>query len=264
LLAALPDEPLLREMPELHATPLPEMATVLSSPSEGSLSNGVPLPASVMYDEIGMLAARLGANRTSGGGHRTLITGEAEPIVPFGEALELARLLADTGMQTILIDWSPSGDGVARAAGLAMKAGCNELLNRAVRFDDTIQRLPGTRAHAIPSGESFLDRTSGSDADFLNLVLDALDEAYDHIVVVGRHDEARALFECIEGRFDTGITVVSRDGDEREQHHDHAFLGFEVADIDILRLRRSEQAESSLSHRIARATRPRELAAQGG
>ncbi len=46
-----------------------------------------------------------------------------------------------------------------------------------------------------------MDNADGDiDPDQMNLILDALDEAYDHIVVVGRHDEARKLFEAIEGR----------------------------------------------------------------
>ena len=75
--------------------------------------------------------------------------------------------------------------------------------------------------------------------DQLNLVLDALDEAYDHIIVAGGQEDARFLFEAIQGRFDAGVLVA--DGKKRiSVLEDPAgtFLGFEVSDIDVIRFER--------------------------
>ncbi len=266
LLTEFPEEPLVSEMPDSaprrETSVVPASLSAAEDASENSPVKGTGAPASPIHVEIETVAVRLKASRSSGGGHRTLITGEAESVVAFNEALELARTLADSGAQTILIDWSPSGDGFAQAAGLRTKAGWNDLLNRSARFDDIIERLPGTRAHVIAAGKAMPKGGANPDANLLNLVLDALDEAYDHIIVAGRHEDARALFECIEGRFDTGITVASDAEIEATRDQPGAFLGFEVADIDLLRYRRPEQAASPLAHRIARATRPREAVAQ--
>jgi hypothetical protein len=142
---------------------------------------------------------------------------------------------------------------------LDVSAGLNDLLTGEASFDDIIQRLPGTSAHAIASGGGMYNSEAGIDPDQLNLVLDALDEAYDHIVVAGRHDEARKLFEAIEGRFDAGITVASL---HRQAHvsEDRAgtFLGFEVADIDIIQFVRREAVAPPVTQRIMRATQQRE------
>lgn len=216
-----------------------------------------------VFTGIDALVARLKAYRPSGGGHRTLITSDTDSVVPFEQALELAKALAGCGAQTILIDWSPSGNGLAAKAGLDTSAGWNDLLRGSASFDGIIQRLPGTRAQAIASGAGIHGGAAKLDADFLNLALDALDEVYDHIVVTARHGEARALFECIEGRFDAGVTVVPKgDGSAADLSNASTFLGFEVADIDVVRYRQPEPAVSTIAHRIARATRSRELVAQ--
>lgn len=221
------------------------------------------LTESLAFVEMESLASRLRARRPSGGGHRTLITGTAEDVIPFAEARDLAKVLAEIGAQTILIDWSPSGEGFALTMGLDSRTGWNALLLGEARFDGIIQRLPGTRAHAIASGHA-LPAGARLDADLVNLALDALDEVYDHIIVTARHDEARVLFELIEGRFDAGIAVVGDEEKVATRIDAAAFLGFEVADIDIIRYQRLEEVASPMAQRIARATRGREPVAIRG
>ena len=92
--------------------------------------------------------------------------------------------------------------------------------------------------------------------DQLNLTLDALDTAYDHIVVVARSDVARALFEAILGRFDAGI-IVSEPKRRAKPDVPGTFLGFEVADIELFRL------ECPLSGRVVQDRLAR-LTAKGG
>ncbi len=267
--ALLKEEPLLSEMPDAGAVHSAEQADASIAQHAFQDSSNVTAtqdgaPASPAYVEINSLAARLKARRPSGGGHRALITGVSEAVDTFEAARDLAEALADSGAQTILIDWSPSGKGFAHAKGLDTRTGWNALMRGEARFDDMIQRLPGTRAHAIASGNALRDGGANLDVDVLNLALDALDEVYDHIVVTASHDEARALFECIEGRFDAGIAVVTDGEVDTGENGASAFLGFEVADIDILRFRHAEKAASAspIAQRIARATRAREPAAQ--
>ena len=76
----------------------------------------------------------------------------------------------------------------------------------------------------------------GLDEEGLNLILDALDEAYDQIVVIGRFAPAQNLFEIVQGRFDAGIAVYDNSGvSEPKPEPANTFLGFEVTDIDIIR-----------------------------
>ena len=114
-------------------------------------------------------------------------------------------------------------------------------------------RIPGSGAHFIPAGTAVLDRDMLLDPDQLNLTLDALDTAYDHIVVVARNDVARALFEAILGRFDAGIIVSEPKRRATIPDVPGTFLGFEVADIELFRLERPKSNQLARD-RLARLT----------
>jgi Mrp family chromosome partitioning ATPase len=210
--------------------------------------------------DVATLARHLQNQRQSEGGHRVILTGEPATIDASVEALELSKAIADDGQYVLLIDWSPRGEGWAEKAGLDASKGFNDLLRGHALFDQIIQRVPGSSAHAIASGSALADTDSEIDPDQLNLILDALDEAYDHIIVAGRYDEARKLFEIIEGRFDAGIVVVEapRVAPILEDVS-QTFLGFDVADIDLIRFERQASAGSAVSERIARVTEPRSM-----
>ncbi len=265
LLVALDDEPLISEMVDEMNEPAVSEPPSISMPAPSSASPTVApeieapedmaLPATFTDSDMEAVAERIRKRRTPGGGYRTLITGETDEIIPYAEAIELVKALAKGSTQPILVDWSPSGNGFARDAGLGTSAGFNDLLSGSAGFDEIIQRLPGTNAHAVASGEAVSGDESEIDADHLNLVLDALDEAYDHIVVVGRRDEARRLFEVIEGRFDAGIAIGSPyRGSPASEDSGNMFLGFEVAEIDVIRYERQERAPADLMQRLARVS----------
>ena len=56
------------------------------------------------------------------------------------------------------------------------------------------------------------------------------------------HDDARDLFHAIQGRFDCGITV----GEQPDPlASSNVFLGFEVADIDVIRHDRQPAAPAA-------------------
>lgn len=203
---------------------------------------------------IASLSQRIVAKRTADGGHRTLIAGDSDSAAPSAEAIELAKALAVNGATVVLVDWNTSGRGIAVAAGVASQPGLTELLTGDVRFEDAVTRLPSSQVHFIGCGSPLEALAGDVDAEQLNLVLDALDEAYDHIIVVGAHDECRFLFEAIQGRFDTGV-IVAEAGKRAKVLDDPegSFLGFEVSDIDVIRFER-QKANPVVSQRILRAT----------
>ena len=108
-----------------------------------------------------------------------------------------------------------------------------------------------------------LDRDTLLDPDQLNLTLDALDTAYDQIVVVARNNVARALFEAILGRFDAGIIVSEPQAPQLcAPTRPGSFLGFEVADIELFRLERSKS--NQLARERLGARRGGQLEARAG
>jgi len=241
-------EPLLQELPDEDASSAssPEATPERASRGAGSLAT---------VSDIGALVLRLMQRRLERGGHRTMLTGDSESVDASREALALVKALAQSGEQVILVDWNPDGQDLASTIGLNPASGLNDLLIGAVSFGDIIQRIPGSDAHVIASGAPAARPADILNADRLNLVLDALDEAYDYIVVTGRHGASRALFEAIEGRFDTGIVVGAvRPPSEASADRPDTFLGFEVAGIDIVRFERNVVERPPVEQRIARVT----------
>ncbi|MFN3744667.1 MAG: hypothetical protein ACK4TL_08180 [Hyphomicrobiaceae bacterium] len=181
-------------------------------------------------------AARHLAGRAVGQkGHRTLLVNDG--IDGAGEAREIVSSLATAGRRCVLVDWARDGRGLAAALGAESRPGINDLLDGRAGFDDVIVRLPDSDAHFIAAGAPPADPARPLDANWINLVLDALDEAYDHIVIAAQLDEARRLFETIEGRFDAGIVMSDRRGQGPTINAGPGvFLGFEVTEIYIVQM----------------------------
>ena len=131
-----------------------------------------------------------------------------------------------------------------------------DLLDGRATFEDVIRRLPDAEVHVVPCGSA---KPSGKDLnpDRINLVLDALDEAYDHIVVTGEHALIRDLFQAIQGRFDAGVVIADpRYPTAAGEAGDGIFLGFQVTEIDVLRIDRAGGANSRRKMQLARNNGP--------
>lgn len=237
----------------------PAVARAGAKPQRSGVERAAAVSAGVMHtvDSVPALAGQLLVRPPDIGGFRTLITGETEGIDPGAAGVDLAKALADAGADVMLVDWSPDGHGVAEAIGAQTHPGLAELLQGKARFEDVVARVPGSAAHLIPAGAVALRAEEMLDPDQINLALDALDTAYDHIVVVGSNQAARALFEAIQGRFDAGVIVSEGKRRAKLTEPPGTFLGFEVADIELFKL------ERPLSNRLVQERLAR-LTAKGG
>lgn len=174
-------------------------------------------------------------------GFRTIVVSESDAVDPGLEAVEIACGVADAGKGVIVVEWSPSGQSLARELMLNASPGMNELIVGTATFEQVVTRVPDTEVHFIAAGAPVDDLETVLDPDLVNLLLDALDEAYEHIVVVARYGAGRMLFEAILGRFDAGVTVGTGKG-RMGQQPEGVFLGFEVTDITLMRHDRSQAA----------------------
>jgi len=217
---------------------------VRTRPAEKPLESVAPSAVGPVHGSgeisISAVVDRLEKARSMQGGYRTLVTAAAPDGIDSGiEAYAIAERLAEVGRSVVLIDWNRRGVAGSASAGLPSIPGFNDLIVGSAGFEDVVRRVRGTGVHAIACGNALPDDGGSIDVDLMNLALDALDEAYDHIIVAGPHREARYLFEAILGRFDTGMSVAVgpsslADLDEPEG----TFLGFPVADIDVIRFKR--------------------------
>ena len=168
-------------------------------------------------------------------GFRTLVAGETAGINAGTNAgtaaIELTRQLARQKQQVILLDWSLDGVGLAQELGVSPTLGITDVLSGRASFEDVIERLSRSEAHVIPAGSSAAGTAAAKDKDRVNMLLDALDDAYDHVVIVGGREAVRDLFTTIEGRIDAGVVVADGEGTTAPGN----FLGFNVADLDVIR-----------------------------
>ncbi|MFA5900310.1 MAG: exopolysaccharide transport family protein [Hyphomicrobium sp.] len=206
-----------------------------------------------LVQSIPDLAHHLVSHPQDIGGFRALLTGASDPIDVATEAVELARALSEAGADVILVDWSPEGQGIAESIGMDQRLGFNELLRGKATFEDVVTRIPASGAHFIAAGSPVRDRDTLLDPDRVNLTLDALDSAYDQILIAGRKDVARALFEAILGRFDAGVVVSEPSRRVAMSEPRGTFLGFEVADIALYRIERAKSGQLA-RERLARFT----------
>lgn len=200
------------------------------------------------------VVARLIQNAEDQGGYRTIITNALKGLAASTEALDLATGIADTGRQVVLIDWATDGLGMSRAIGLSASPGMTDLLEGRATFEEVIRVLPDSDVHAISCGKAVAGDKSW-EADRVNLILDALDEAYDHIVVAGEHTAIRELFLNIQGRFDAGVVVGDAEHfASTDENGDGKLLGYQVTEIDVIKIERGT-GSNRRKMRLARGDR---------
>lgn len=206
----------------------------------GSSAAGQP---AAMLRTLPSVARRLVGSAEGRTGFRTLVAGEAAGTNAGTTAIELVRQLARLGRQVILLDWSLDGVGLAPELGVSPTLGITDVLSGRASFEDVIARLAGSEAHVIAAGSSAAGTTAAKDKDRVNMLLDALDDAYDHVVVAGARDAVRDLFTTIEGRIDAGVVVAEGETAGAPGN----FLGFNVADLEVIRYQPAAQSEREAS-----------------
>ena len=177
------------------------------------------------------VARRLVADAQGRTGFRTLVAGETAGTNAGTTAIELVRQLARLERQAILLDWSLDGVGLGAELGVSPTLGITDVLSGRASFEDVIGRLAGSRAHVIAAGSSVAGTAAAKDKDRVNMLLDALDDAYDHVVITGGQEAMRDLFTTIDGRIDTGVVVADGEASAAPGN----FLGFNVADLEVIR-----------------------------
>ncbi len=254
----------------LEQVSIPAAAALVAAPAAAlAMSRAGSAKAQLVGrpDPVDLDSSRLDAavaallQREAAGACRSLIAADRADFDAAGEALGLAKALASAGKSVVLVDWSSTASSLADRTGGAPQPGLAQLIQGDAAFEDVIQKLADTEAHFVPSGDVLVDQSVIFDADRANLVLDAMDEAFEHVVVFADHASARDLFEATQGRFDTGLIVTDISADPSDTA---IFLGFDVADMALHRIVRTPIVTASASATPAMRRGPARSAARPG
>lgn len=161
-------------------------------------------------------------------GFRTIVTPETAHIALGEFPADLARHLAILKRQVILIEWSPEGISLP---GNVPTLGLADVLAGNASFEDVIAPLMGSNAHVISAGTGIATPSGSVERDRINMLLDALDEVYDHIVITGAYPVMRELFTTVEGCIDAGVVLATPNSTPALGD----FLGYSVPDLDVIR-----------------------------
>jgi len=200
------------------------------------------------------MAERVDQLRKGGkSGTRSLLTGASDVFTLAEEAARLGTELAARERAVIMVDWSLDGAGIAEPLGQPSWPGFTELGDGKARFEDVVRPFRDSDVHLIPCGHAHPGAGETIDGESINFLLDALDDVYDHIVVVACAEPAQRLFEAIQGRFDCAITLVANPAEKAEIRGNGggSFLGFDVEGIALFTLDQSEPV--SRHQKLARA-----------
>ncbi len=146
------------------------------------------MPAPIAANSPGDIARRLDVARAG----IIIITPASDRTVASGQALEVARELANSGRKLIVIDILAEADHIAIDMDMPDAPGIYQLLSGEAQFGEVIRRDPGSPLHVI-SGNSESGRLPGLDANKLLSILRALEATYDQIVLYADSRHARML-----------------------------------------------------------------------
>ena len=204
-------------------------------------SGATPAAKSAIAELVGRLQTRTDVSA----GARSLVCGYAPGIDAGAQALALAEALSAQRKRVVLIAWSLTGRPIAPDRIASKPLGFCDLVKGGASFEQVISRLPGSQVHLIQAGTKPQYPAQVLDADRLNLTLDALDEAYDQIVIAAEYREAQYLFEAIEGRFDAALVVTAGPTLQSGSTDSGTLLGFEVTGIDVVHIAGNEGSAAS-------------------
>jgi succinoglycan biosynthesis transport protein ExoP len=162
--------------------------------------------------EIAGIAAHIVSLKPQGRGVIVLLSrasvGDAAPSL----ALPLGRDVA-ASCRTVLVDLDRHADNLSRDTGLAEARGVSDLIANEIGFADAIHRDPSSSLHIVPAGVSPPqpdDQVGGRD---LTVVLQALAQTYDAVLVDTRSIEEAATMRALIAAVDVTL-IVRGEADE--------------------------------------------------
>jgi succinoglycan biosynthesis transport protein ExoP len=142
-----------------------------------------------------------------------VVTGTAENMMASDIAISLTRELAQEGPRVLLLDVDVAQTPVAALVPNPRAPGLADLVFGVANFGEVIQRDRASRIHVIAVGKGIRDTEALLSGERLAIVLGALSQTYDHVIV------AAPVLTTLAGaqrlaRFSSGAVIVAAEGDE--------------------------------------------------
>jgi uncharacterized protein involved in exopolysaccharide biosynthesis/Mrp family chromosome partitioning ATPase len=143
----------------------------------------------------------------------TVVTGADEGKLASEIAIGLAREIAQEGPRVLLLDVDVARTPVAALAHNPRAPGLADLIFGVANFGEVIQRDRTSRIHLIVAGKGIRDTEALLSGERLAIVLGALGQTYDHVIVAAPVLTGLAGAQRL-ARFSRGAVIVAAEGDE--------------------------------------------------
>ena len=121
-------------------------------------------------------------------------------------------IVAEAGKRVLIVDADMRRGHLNRFVGTEQAPGLSELIAGKVTLEQAANVITD-KLSIIATGERPPNPSELLMSEGFERFIGQASEAYDQVIVVGRHDDAQLLFETIEGRFDAGLVVHQGDRD---------------------------------------------------
>ena len=196
-----------------------------------------PLAAPPPAEAVTLKSLRAVAQRIAGAaqrsrGYAVIISADTPDADITREVVNVTREIADTKVKTMLLDRSESLHVISSVLGLPRTPGMKELLCGRASVEDVIKRDPESNAQVITAGNPRLPSKTAGGQVGLEMMVDALNEVYDCLIIHADFATARELFGELGSHVSATVTIGS---DPQASGETSEFLGIEATNKTLIR-----------------------------
>jgi Mrp family chromosome partitioning ATPase len=182
------DAPQRVDLPASVSTPASSLAARLdmetkpaAQPARGRPHAGRVPAANAGLASIAKAIAEIGEDA----GRRVVVATSPKILPELAEiAIRLARQVAATGRRVVLVD-TRFNEHIEALLAAAPRSGVADLLAGRCNFEDAVMRDPASRVHVVAAGETTANPLALLSCDKMEMVVRALGETYDIVILIG-------------------------------------------------------------------------------
>ncbi len=197
----------------------------------------------VTLKSLRAVAQRIAGAARQAQGYALVISADKPDMDISREVVQITREISDAKVKTLLLDRSESLHVISSVLGLPRTPGMKELLSGRASVEEVIKRDPESRAQFIAAGNPRLPSHSSTGKVGLEMMVDALNEVYDCVIIHADHATARGIFQQLRDYLSATVTIAETSPRGRPEA---VFLGLEAAHKTVIRFERPQTGRRSL------------------